>query len=256
MLGGVSQSSNQLSSIYNAIGSQLADSLAKIASGKRTYKPTEDFGGYLKANAVNASILTIQREKETIVKARETTQAAVKFGQQVFEQVGKLRDIAKQYTAAAGDAATRASLAAQGAAIEATLLSFVNAAEANGTVLNNAIITLTGAQTGNVTLSSSTLTATITAINVTDGGTTADTALSNVAAYTARMQTNDDLLKDMSELADTVMTSLENTRSAIEDINDVQELAKVTDLQIRQQAAVSMMTQADVSRSAIGKLFS
>jgi flagellin-like hook-associated protein FlgL len=57
------------------------------------------------------------------------------------------------------------------------------------------------------------------------------------------------------KLNDTVVSGKQATVSALVNVDELAEMAKVTNLQVRQQATVSMMSQANVSNAALARLF-
>ena len=57
------------------------------------------------------------------------------------------------------------------------------------------------------------------------------------------------------DLTDTIINSKEATNSLITDIDDIKELAALTDLQIRQQATIAMIAQSNDIRAAIARLY-
>lgn len=57
------------------------------------------------------------------------------------------------------------------------------------------------------------------------------------------------------DLTDIAINSKEAAASLITDIDEMKELALATDLQIRQQASIAMMAQANVSRQGILQLY-
>jgi flagellin-like hook-associated protein FlgL len=64
-----------------------------------------------------------------------------------------------------------------------------------------------------------------------------------------------DALTAYSNLADTVINSNEATISVLTGIDDASELAGLTSLQVRQQATVAMMAQANVIQGYAAKLY-
>ena len=257
MLGGIGSVSSQLSSIYSANEQALSDSLAKIASGKRIRSPMDDFAGFVKANSVNADIVEYQRIKEDITAGRQYTHAAVTFGEEVYEKLGELRDLALQY-ADITDTVEQAALTAQHDALANELSTYMGAAAVNGNAIG-----ATGTLGEKVTVAPGTsLTMTLATSDIavpTDADITDVTAveaeLGEAASYLAKAKTWDDSLQSYNEIADTVVAAKENYSAAITDVDDVKEMAKVTDMQVRQQAAVSMMAQANMSRQGMMQLF-
>jgi flagellin-like hook-associated protein FlgL len=63
------------------------------------------------------------------------------------------------------------------------------------------------------------------------------------------------LLQRQYNLTDTIISSKESTISAIIDINEVEELSALTMLQVRQEATISMLAQANVLQGYAAQLY-
>lgn len=108
-------------------------------------------------------------------------------------------------------------------------------------------------------------TPTLTGFVVGDGATTATNKTNELAAlntqitaatsYLAKAQSYDKSADRQLRISDTIIQSKQSAISLITDIDEVTEMNKKTDLMIRQQASISMLAQAQVSRSAISRLF-
>jgi flagellin-like hook-associated protein FlgL len=63
------------------------------------------------------------------------------------------------------------------------------------------------------------------------------------------------LLQRQLNLTETVINSKEATISAITDIDELQELSTLTLLQVRQEATIAMMAQANMAQGYAAKLY-
>jgi flagellin-like hook-associated protein FlgL len=95
------------------------------------------------------------------------------------------------------------------------------------------------------------------ALDITSGTAQTDvqTQIDNTLTYLSEAKSSDKTASQQMNLTDTIITSKKSVQSLITDIDDAEEMAKATDLQIRQQAAIYMFTQANMSRQAITKLY-
>lgn len=260
MLGGIGSVSTKLSSIYSSNEQALAESMAKIASGKRIRSPMDDFAGYVSANNINADIVEYQRASEDIAEGRQYTESAITFGEHVYEKLGELRDLALQFADLTNTTSAEAdNLTAQHDALATELNTYMTSAEVDGNAigatgtLGGAGINIGPSATLTMTLAATDI-ATPTSADITDV-TAVEGEMGEAASYLAKVKSWDDSLQSYGEIADTVIAAKENHKAAITDVDDVKEMAKVTDMQVRQQAAVSMMAQANMSRQGMMQLF-
>lgn len=90
------------------------------------------------------------------------------------------------------------------------------------------------------------------------GGTTADDVraeIEKITTYRAKAQSFGEQASSYYDLVDVVINSNEAAGSVVRESNEVKELARLTDLQVRQQTLEAMSAQANVIRSVAAKLF-
>ena len=255
MLGGLSNVSSQLSQLYSSNGQQLAQSLTRIASGKKIQSAADDFGGYIRANKISSDLAVFEIAKRDLANAKGMADYAAATGSAVVESLSKLKSIAEQH-AATDDTDEQAALAAEFTAIKTALTTTIAEAKYDDTAVFAAATLTTvdlGPDSGSLEFTISAI-PTIASALVTDAG-SVQTAITGAATYLAEAQAFRSQVGDFQKLTDTVIASKQAERSVIEDVDDMSEMARVTDLQVRQQAAVSMMAQANMSRMGIMQLF-
>jgi flagellin-like hook-associated protein FlgL len=73
--------------------------------------------------------------------------------------------------------------------------------------------------------------------------------------YVAEMESFAIVLQRQFNLTDTIISSKESTISAIININEVEELSALTMLQVRQEATISMLAQANIIQGYAAQLY-
>jgi flagellin-like hook-associated protein FlgL len=260
MIDGISSNLSNLSSIYNTTGQDLASVMAKIAAGKKFILPSDDFVSYLRSAALQNESTNYDQTRESLVSAKVYTDAAQKIGNQVYSDLVQLKNLASNYTAA--DVTTKPSISAQFNALKTAIVSEMSNGNVNGTQLMQAglLTTVNLSPTGsplNITPTAVPNAGNIGAFNLTTGtvATDVDPEIQGALTYLSDVQSFGKVLDNQIALTDTIIASKNSAISAISGIDDAAMLAKETDLQLRQQAAVSMMAQAGVSRMYLGRLY-
>lgn len=263
MVGGVSSAASQLSSLYNSGSQDLASTLTRIASGKKFQNATDDFIGYLRSTKLTSEINGYQKVKEDLTEFKTYTSAAVQSGQTIYDDLNKLKDLAKKY-----GATTDTDLQSQYKAEFDSLVTQIGNSFTYGTVDGQNLLQTT-ADVSSVDLNpegGNTLTMRFTGIasstNIaafeidgTDIATGIDTEITNMQTYLMDAKRFDNIASQQQKFVDTVITSKEAVKSVITDIDDAAESAKMADQTVRQQAAISMIAQANMSRQSMLQLF-
>jgi len=242
-----------LSNIYSANADALSSSMSKLASGKRVQNPGDDFAAYVRASGLNTEIKTYQNTRQDLQNAKGMTEFALGVGNAILEDLTKLQELQDLYAAASGDTAKQNAYSAEYDAIVNRITNTAASAYDGATVYGTgAIVTA-----GNVTVQA---TNAATVANVTVGGIGTDganvaTEIAAAQAFVAYMSSFKTAITRDMNLTDTIIAGKEATVSALINVDEVKELANVTNLQVRQQATVSMMSQANVSNASLARLF-
>lgn len=242
-----------LSNIYSANADALSSSLGKLASGKRVQSAGDDFAAYIRASGLNTDVKTYQNTRQDLQELKGATEYAVGVGNAVLEDLSRLKELQDLYTAAAGDTDKQAAYGAEYDAIVARVTdTMANSAYDGTTVYGTTSIGAAG--TIDVTATNAVTAANLTAGGV-DGTNDIDTEMVEAQAYVAQMSSFKTAITREMNLNDTIIAGKEATVSALINVDEVKELANVTNLQVRQQATVSMMSQANVSNASLARLF-
>lgn len=267
MVDGVNNLNQSLAGVHSANNKKLAEVMGRIASGKKIQKPSDDFSGYVRANNLENEISKYGRIKEKLMSAKADTAKAVEVGTAVYEDLQNLKTIASDYYSATDDD-EKSALEAEFKALQKSITQ---------TISNNTDVYTTGS-VASIDVDAGTQVQNF-VVDFYSQGTLADAeaaAIQLPSASTASTSTNLDAIQaeiDKSveflvgaermdkavdrqvNFTDTVVESKKSVISSITDINDAEELSKQTDLSIRQQAVVSMMSQANISHQGILRLY-
>jgi flagellin len=253
-----------LSNIYQSNGASLTDSLTKIASGKRVQTPGDDFAGYIRGSALNSDIAGYTTVKQDLQDAKALVNYSQGVGNDIVSDLAQLKDLKTSWTAAAGDATRQSGIQAQYDQIVQRITNTV----ANS-YYDNTQVYQSGASLKQVSINvantaikldvstQANSTATPASVNNIATATTGSIQgeIDNAEKYVATMQSKGTEIDRQMKLTDTIISSKQATVSAIMDVDEAQEMSKVTNLQIRQQATASMMAQANSAQVAIARLF-
>jgi flagellin len=256
----VSSASSALTALYTSNNTELAKSMSKIASGKRIQTPGDDFAGYLRGSSLNSDIKQFTTVKQDIQEGKATADYAKQVGNNILEDLAKMQDLEDAFTLGTTNGIDQTRLDAMEAEFDSLANSIDNQIQsgaydgtvvADGTLAKDVIVDINGT------------TLTITGATVADGAGLAGTIGTDAVAaeivagqtFVSDMSSYSDQLDRAMKLTDTVINSKNAIVSTIMDINETEELAKMTNLQVRVQATVSMMSQSTMSQAAIAKLF-
>ena len=261
MIGGINDVSSGLSSIYAANTRALSESLGRIASGKRIQKPSDDFAGYIRSRSLLNEAAALQTVKQDLQAAKGAADYALETGTAVMDKLERAKELAVLY-AATSDAEEQALLTAEHGVLVQELDALLLEAEWNAVdvVSTNALATVDlnpndggGANfevlflAADIALDTANLDITVEA--------NADASMEVATTYIARASGFSEDIQRHMDLTDITINSKEAAASLITDVDEMKELALATDLQIRQQASISMMAQANVSRQGILQLY-
>jgi len=257
MLGGVS-SSTQLSQIYNQSNQNLNDSLVRIASGKRINKPSDDFAGFFRASGVKSDIAGYQTVKQDLTDLKGMADYASQVGSDVLEALDELKTLAQNY-AATTDANEQTLISNDFTVKTGELTNMIADAQYNGSAVMTAATLDTknldpdGNSSFDVTFAAGDI-LTVGNLDVTSEA-SIDTEIAVATNYASKATGFSEDIQAHLDLTDITIASKEAVVESIEGIDEVKELAKNTDLQIRQQAAISMISQSNVSRQGLLQLY-
>jgi flagellin len=241
-----------LSNIYSANSDAMTSSLSKLASGKRVQNAGDDFAAYVRAAGLNTDITTYQNTRQDLQNAKGAVDYSLGVGNAVLEDFQKLTDLQALYNSASATATQQAAYSVEYDAIVNRISeTMANSAYDGTTVYGTGSIVSAG--TINVTATNAASNTAATAGGI--GTDSLSDATNQAQTYVADMSSFQTAVNREMKLNDTIIAGKEATVSALINVDEVKELANVTNLQVRQQATVSMMSQANVSNASLARLF-
>jgi len=262
MIGQSNPSLNLLTDIYSANNSAIFAAMTRIASGKRVQRPGDDFAGYVHAQAMQSEVDSYQTIKLNLQDAKGLADYATGVGNDIAVDFIRLKQLKGSYAASSSDTDQQSAYKSQYDAVILSITDLKTASYFNGVRVYQTGATL---QSVEVNPDNSALAIHVAATRianesaVSDIANTSDAAIqneiNNAQTYAAELQSFGHLIQRTMDLVDTAMSSKQAAISVIMDVDDAQESAKLTVLQIRQKAAVSMMAQANIIQGYAAKLF-
>ncbi len=262
MIGGVNYASSKLASIYNTGNQELSSTLTKIASGKKFQSASEDLLGFIRSNKLSTEISGYQKVKESLTEFQTFTSAAVQSGGAIYEDLTKLKTLAEQY-AGTTDADQQAEYQAEFNSLKTQIAKALTNSKVDGTdimktgAITSVVLNPQGGSTLEMNFSDVASSTDIEAFeidgeNITDN---IDAEIDSMLTYLSEAKAFDSIASQQLKLNDTIISSKEAVKSLITDIDEAAETSKMIDQSVRQQAAVSMIAQANVSRQAVLNLY-
>jgi flagellin-like hook-associated protein FlgL len=255
MINNIASATRTISSIYAASSQELASVMAKIATGKRYVKPGDDFTAFIRANNFEKDIQSYDLARTSIGAAKVYTDTAQNVGGQIYANLVKMAGYQQDYAVASAE--DQPGIASKFDSLKATTENLRLYSAINGTILASGTLPSfnTGGTSGTtLSISLRAIATDASALNVGDSG-TASTAATEALNYLTDAQGWAKTIDSLASLTDTIIASKQAAIEEVAGINEAEELARVTDLQVRQQASISMMAQASISGQRIAYLF-
>jgi flagellin len=267
MLGGINYANSQISSIYNAGSQQLAETLTRIASGKKFQNASEDLIGYLRSQRLETDISGYEEVRENLTTYKMYTSTAVSSASTIYENLSRMKELSVMYDTA--DADHQAEYSAEFTALKTQVETALTSTYVDGV----AVATDTGMESldpvdldpdGNGTLTFSFTAEMPTTggggdieglVITTADGTDIDTELTQVMTFLEEAKAYDAIIDQQLTINETVINSKQAVKSLITDIDEAEEMSNVLDLSLRQQASVAMLAQGNFMKDALNKLY-
>jgi len=264
MIGGINYASSQIASVYNNGSQQLADTLTKIASGKKFQSAAEDLIGFIRSQNLQVDIDGYGQVRENLTEFKAYTSASVTAASSIYESLTEMKNLASQY-AGTSDTDMQAEYASEFNALRSQVETGLENTYVDGT-----LVTASGSEIkavdldpdGNGSLSmnytdvaSNTDVAALDITDTTNAQTDVQTEIDSMLTYLSEAKAYDAIADQQLNLTNTIINSKQAVKSLITDIDEAEETNNALDQSIRQQAAMSMLAQANMSRQAVMKLY-
>jgi flagellin len=262
MIGGINYASSQIASIYNSGAQELSNTLTRIASGKKFQSAAEDLIGYLRASSLSADISGYEEVQQNLTELKSYTSAAVEAGSSIYEALTEMKELYGQYHGTS-DTDLQAEYSAEFDALKKQVTTTLASSYVDGTLvtksgsIKKANLDPDGNSSLDVSFTGVSTSTTIGALSITaatDALITTD--LSTMLTYMSEAKSYDATVDQQLGFTETVINSKQAVKSLITDIDEAEETSNALDQSIRQQAAMSMLSQANLSRQAVLKLYS
>ncbi|MBN1306765.1 MAG: hypothetical protein JXA18_02530 [Chitinispirillaceae bacterium] len=263
MIGGISYASSQIASVYSSTSKALADALTRIASGKRFQNASEDLVGFLRAKDLEADIGGYETVRENITGFKAYTSAAVTAADSIYEALVEMKELARQY-AGTEDEDLKAEYAAEFNALRRQVTDTLDNTYVDGTKVTKATDEVTSVDFNPDVEGSYSMTFTEIADSLTIAdfdlptGTVEDDVqdqMDLMLTYMWEAKAFDGTADQQLNLTATIINSKQAVKSLITDIDEAEEMSKVLDLSLRQQASVAMLAQGNLAQSSLLKLY-
>ena len=262
MINSTTSVASLLSDIYNTNNSSISQVMSQIASGKRVQSPSDDFAAYVESSALNTDIAGYQTAQQNLTAAQGLANYAAGVGNDIAADLTKMQNLLTQYNATS-DPNQQAAYASQYTA----LVNEISDEKTNSNYeFGGANIQVYKAATlGSVTVDNNNDSISIKATAVGDETavnniTTASASdiqneINNAQTYVAEMNAAGDEISKFSALTGTAINSEQATVGALVNVDQAAAMTNLTNLQVQQQATVSMMSQASTLQAGIARLF-
>jgi flagellin len=244
-------------------------SLARLSSGSRIVRASDDAAGLAISSSLRADTATLKQASNNAVQARSVLQTADGALARIGDILQRMKSLTAQAVSGSVDNTSRGYIDQEYDALKAEVLAIGANTTFNGTNLLNGSYTGANA-TFQVGISvTDTIIADLSTINISAGSLTSlaantDTAANATAASTA-VDANIDALSAMRATVgallsrfefrgDVIDSSIENLQSATSAITDVDIAAEQTNLTNRQvltEAAIAALSQANEMKSSL-----
>lgn len=264
MVNSTASVASLLSNIYSTNNSALSDSLSRLASGKRVQNPGDDFAGFVRASGLNTDVAGYNLIKQDLQDAKALVSYAKGVGNDVAEDLQRMKELKDLYDKTpTSDPDRQNGYKAEYDAIVDRIgnttsnsyyddvqvyasggagLKQVDLNSDNASVEMNIAATAVGATTGLTNIANA-------------ASTDMDNSIHNAQTYVAELESYSKEIDRSLKLTDTVIAGKTATVSAIVNVDEMKEITNVTNMQVRQQATVSMMAQANSTQAGIARLF-
>jgi flagellin len=280
MVGGMNSISMELASMYSANQSILAEVLGRIASGKKIRNPADDFVNYVRAKSMQQTIDGYDVVKQDLTELRGVSTMATTLGNSIYEDLTRMKQLATLYNKADATTDEKDAYNAEFKALGKSIMDTISNNKYEGVAVVSAATLKTVFINPDNT--SDTLGLTFTAGDIIadvsgesdvghstwhlddttlDGGEVGKTAanlqteIDKATSYLIKAEGYTTKIDRQLTMTDTIVTSKQAAQSLITDIDDAEELSKATEMQIRQQATIAMISQANMERAGLMKLF-
>lgn len=265
--GSLNYAVSTIGNIYKQSGAALSNSLIRISSGKRYLQPKDGVGEYFAIDTLSRDRRVYEILSRDLQSGLSMVTAAEDLGMKLVDDFGQLKRLASDYWAAPAGSDDRTYIDNQFNSIVAGMQIKIDSTFYGNKQLMQAG-TLTSmmlnphdlAQTFDIDFAAGDIadtTGLAADAGVDYNATLAviDTEYNKTMSYLSKTSGYINSLESQIGVTETIISNSGLAEENMNDVNDAQQIKDLITYQIRQQASMSMMSQANMMRGAILKLF-
>ncbi|NEW93312.1 flagellin [Rhodopseudomonas sp. BR0M22] len=243
----------------NVNSAQESSSLAKLSSGSRINKASDDAAGLAISTRISSDITTLQQAATNASQATSILQTADGGASNISDILARMKSLATQASSGNVTDDSRGYIQSEFSQLISQIDSIASGTRYSGTSLLNGDFTTTSIMVGTSTtdtisvslsdLTSATLGVNSLSVATQAGATTAltalDTAIDTVSSARASIGALESRFNFSSDSISTQSENLEAANSAIADVDIASEQAKLASAEVKVQAAVAAESAAN-----------
>jgi flagellin len=255
----------------NVNAAQESSSLAKLASGSKINKASDDAAGLAISTRISSDVTTLQQAATNASQASSILQTADGGASNISDILARMKSLATQASSGTVTDSSRAYIDSEFTSLVSQIDSIASGTRYSGTSLLNGDFATTNIMVG--TDATDTISVSLSNLESTSLGFTATSSISTQTTATAMLTTIDDAIDTVSGAradigalesrfnfsASSISTQTENLQaanSAITDVDIAAEQAKLSSAEVKTQAAVSAESAANQMPNYLLKLLS
>ncbi len=241
-----------MSSSFASSSDIMAKSLERISTGSRINRASDDFTGFAKLADLAVDARTYSDNANQLNEHSAELQQVLDVANQMMDDLQNMEtalnngdtDLAAGYGESVDQALTLTDSGGTNTLINHLLVTNMGITTADGTALAATLITdFTDAGDDLYEITSASNLAAVQA------------GIADLETYITEVEGLKATVDSQKSLADIMASNSEAVASAITEIDEAEEMAKYIDADIRQQAAISMYSQANLSRRNLSNLY-
>ncbi|MCL2844330.1 MAG: hypothetical protein FWE23_02620 [Chitinivibrionia bacterium] len=245
---------NNMSQLFRQQSQQLSNVMGQVASGRRFARPSDDFVSFMRINRRESDVSGRQTMQDELVIGRQQAQIVRGVAGEALELLGEFRGLIEQRAnvPTADSAALNTRLNVLGTQIGNLITNNNNTGGIADIMATRNISTGAGA-TQQIAMTFTTPTGTA----LTDATTLADvdTAIAAWGTVSAQAGAFDTVIGRQMTINSNIMAANREAAEAIGAVDEMSAMAQMASLAVRQQATVAMASQANISQTAMLRLF-
>jgi flagellin len=263
MIGSSGAVSSKLASVYASNSKVLTDALTRLSSGKKIQSAEDDLSGFIHSNRLKNQISGYQKVREKLTEFKTFTSSAVDAGSAVYENLTRMKTLARQY-ASATDEGLKDDYRAEFESLRvytcktlsSTIVDGVNIMQSASAVVSVELDPQSGS-TLDMEFSSVSESEQIDKLTIDEESieSSIDTEIGKMLTFLSEARAFDNIATQQMKLSETIINSKEALYSLITDIDDAAEMSKIIDLSVRQEASIAMIAQANMMQSSLSMLY-